>query len=107
MSDFIENCHEGSRSQSASLSQKLWCEIVEAGKQAGPLLQTAVSAGNEHPVEAAIGIGTLTLVGVGIAAESPLLIGIAGACAVSGALYEGSAWALFEVKKLQKDCGLR
>ncbi len=103
--------HSKGYENACQLSQNLWSEMSSAGnllcKEAGPALQNGLKAAKDHPVEAMIGVGTLTLVGVGLAAESPAIIGLAGAGAVCGGLYEAGKWAISEVNKLENKAGLK
>lgn len=110
----FESGHESSKhsakEQLSNLSQEIWSEMAKTEKafktNGGPMLADTVKNVKAHPVESALGGACLVLVGVGVAAESPVLIGLAGVGAVSSGLFVAGEWAKDELNKVTKSAGL-
>lgn len=110
----FESGHESSKhsakEQLTQLSQALWSEIAKTENafktNGGPMLANAIKGAKEHPAEAALGGTCLVLTGIGVLAESPVLIGAAGCGAVCTGVFVGGEWALGEVNKATKNAGL-
>ncbi|MBX9720220.1 MAG: hypothetical protein K2X81_02400 [Candidatus Obscuribacterales bacterium] len=110
----FEHGHESSKhsakEQMTHLSQALWSEMAKTENafktNGGPMLASAMKGAKDHPAEAALAGTCLILTGVGVLAESPVLIGAAGVGAVCTGVFVAGEWALGEVNKVTKNAGL-